>query len=119
MTNKPDALDDRELFKTWAIVQGYILSKESKLDSRYDWGHTCAAWEGFKAGRASIKPAMSQWQPIETAPQNTPVLTVNSVGIKIRIFRNGSWFDVHSNQRSAPTVTHWMHLPLPPTEVKE
>ena len=56
------------------------------------------------------------WQPISTAPTNTPVLCYlddYAVGIGLRFGRQVYWFEyLQGNHDIQPT--HWMPLPSPP-----
>lgn len=77
---------------------------------------------------------MTEWQPIETAPEDRPILIrkLHQVGIAIynpRIF--GNWQmcssvcffqeETQSNMsnQALPLPTHWMPLPTPPKKENE
>lgn len=55
------------------------------------------------------------WQPIETAPVETPVLVGTSGLTRLRIadLVDGCWWDVNEGYGLMPP-THWMPLPEPP-----
>jgi len=76
---------------------------------------------------------MNQWQPIESAPNGTPVLCywppITIGDIKCSAYtgeawkRFGNWFRTRDGY-GAPTYdlnapTHWMPLPSPPDQSKE
>jgi hypothetical protein len=64
---------------------------------------------------------MSEWQPIETAPINVPVLVhMNGFGMSMSVMckeQDGSWVEAAAYGRrlkDASLVTAWMPLPAPP-----
>jgi hypothetical protein len=67
---------------------------------------------------------MMEWQPIETAPDETDVIVANPdrisgehhVSIAWRHVESGKWWRPHSGPSLASciTPTHWMPLPDPP-----
>lgn len=93
-----------------------------------DYDVTPRAWQGAKAEqvcttlRAALaaQPAepLPQWQPIETAPSDTPVLlytpqiheTMNLKRIELRVYH-----DSRAGSRHA-WATHWMPLPTEPKD---
>jgi hypothetical protein len=59
---------------------------------------------------------MGEWQPIETAPKEEPVIvwsTQYQVMIEIQ-FNRGSWWIADFDIPLLEPVTHWMPLPEPP-----
>lgn len=81
---------------------------------------------------------MTEWQPIETAPEHEELLVLrrdggmhvakvsgfmNKFGILSADFGNAScsiFFPVGGNYNDDDAPTHWMHLPSPPkTEASE
>jgi len=68
---------------------------------------------------------MSEWQSIETAPQDgTPILCNGGCGYKMPVFIAAvydnfekGWFpDSYEYDGDPLTPTHWMPLPPPPTK---
>ena len=61
--------------------------------------------------------ALMAWQPIETAPKETAVLTINGFSgtITVSIFDCEMWWEQHM-EYSLQEPTHWMPLPDPPKE---
>ena len=59
------------------------------------------------------------WQPIETAPKNAPVLahSTNWVGAPMIVEWDetfSQWFEYGTGDGIRPQPTHWMELPEPP-----
>ena len=59
---------------------------------------------------------MSEWQPIDTAPENTDVLVWEAYGEQFVVAQqeDGCWVAVWSGEPIGD-VTHWMPLPEPPS----
>lgn len=62
---------------------------------------------------------MTEWKPIETAPQNgVSILSYISTGragwLDIIYWYGGEWCNMHDGLSGEPT--HWMPVPLPPEE---
>lgn len=66
---------------------------------------------------------MSEWQPIETAPQDgTPVLGfwkgdgrhVDERNYALTLFERGTWLDALDSSVEYGDPNHWMPLPEPP-----
>lgn len=61
---------------------------------------------------------MSEWQPIETAPKDTPILVgpTKRMGICVAMLtdRDGWETETPSEWVGMYTPTHWMPLPEPP-----
>ena len=60
---------------------------------------------------------MNEWQPIETAPRDRPVI----VAIPQWVFADiglvdvlGRWYSPIDGVEHSPAPTHWMPLPEPP-----
>jgi hypothetical protein len=63
---------------------------------------------------------MSEWQPIETAPEDVRVIAVTDSGVVGEATYDGvEWFWADDLDRDhAQHMTHWMPLPDPPVRVK-
>lgn len=61
---------------------------------------------------------MSDWQPIETAPDNGEHVIIHRDGIMSVAYLLGGWFTYpgHIEMRDSETPTHWMPLPPPAQE---
>jgi hypothetical protein len=99
-------------------------------------GHTYAAVTGEHPGFAKANmfpvPIMPQWKPIDTAPENEPILVwcpeahrgLDSAEVVV-LYRDEQtgeldfWTNGGANAGSdfqiEPSPTHWMPLPAPPT----
>ena len=65
---------------------------------------------------------MSEWQPIETAPQDgTQILVFGHDTFAVAEFRNGEWRDMGDigwgGFYAEVMPTHWMPLPEPPSNL--
>ena len=65
--------------------------------------------------------ALTQWQPIETAPKDGTVIRVSDLLGRERLaswYKESKYFDGHWMLRleKIPEITHWMPLPKPPEE---
>lgn len=95
-------------FEKW--VSGYHAGMLNDPDdfARFARAAACDAW----------KAAQPEWQPIETAPDDTPVLTywIEPEGSVAEVMSkiDGKWYSpmVLINQNAKPT--HWQPLPAPP-----
>jgi hypothetical protein len=72
---------------------------------------------------------MMEWQPIETAPDETEVIVANQdwlsgnfhISTAWRHAESGKWWRPHSGPSLASNITptHWMPLPAPPPTTEE
>ncbi len=71
---------------------------------------------GLRNGVQTFECAvMNSWQPIETAPAKTEVLTwVPPLGYVIASRERGKWREAWDKQELFTTPTHWMPLPKEP-----
>ena len=65
--------------------------------------------------------ALTQWQPIETAPKDGTVIRVSDLVGRERLaswYKESKYFDGHwmLKLEKIPEITHWMPLPKPPEE---
>lgn len=61
--------------------------------------------------------AMSEWQPIETAPKDGTVVLLYCGGkevVSARHYANDCWTPEHDMAQGVTWATHWMPLPAPP-----
>lgn len=61
---------------------------------------------------------MSDWRPIETAPERELVLVWQEFGgIVLRSYQSGEWWtEDEFLDDSGLEITHWMPLPEPPSD---
>ena len=57
---------------------------------------------------------IQEWQPIETAPKDTPCLCYNGADIYILLDIMGSWKEPANLMELRRQPTHWMPLPTKP-----
>lgn len=94
----------------------------AKISNR-EWSEHRGSFDGeriFGLARAAIV-ATSEWQPIETAPEDgTPILAWSDEGVSYVCWGlNGIWtfFQNHRGDKFHFRPTHWMPLPTPPAPI--
>lgn len=122
-------LDGREAFEAWAgTLEGSDgLSLVRHIGPGYFYTETHRAWQGFKAGRASLSTSkQGGWQPIETAPKDgSDVLAV--YGRQGNVMQIVRWNALHGfwQSKGEPEIgftsnaTGWMPLPPAPNQPGE
>ena len=126
MTN-PNALEERKLFEAWyARHEEFVYLGRTSM-GLYTWDTVEAAWQAWQS-RASIKPASSQWLPIETAPKDETPIDLWIPGERGGRFTNYARVEMwKGNVFYGPVIggrccirdaSHWMRLPSPPTKEK-
>jgi hypothetical protein len=83
---------------------------------QYGVGREITAADVMLGGVAVIRHWPIDWQPIETAPQDTDVLTYSPHGFFVARFNSdcGIW-ERPDNQFKLRDLTHWVPLPVSPT----
>lgn len=74
------------------------------------------AWHWWKPRAQAAIDAMEQWQPAETAPEDTEVLVYRPDGIQKRdvMLRVDDYWYWPDGESPTSNPTHWMQLPSPP-----
>jgi hypothetical protein len=107
---------------TRALIKVYKPEFEDVGQSLDELQVLCDYYEIDFIGMAKAALAAAEaaaWQPIETAPTNTPVLVCRNshtaIGKFVKHRFDGYWIDEQTGRAAKEPPTHWCPLPAPPT----